>query len=150
MPILLEVLLVGGRACGGVVLVVYAAWNTDDWASLGALGVESLLHVQLSVAPSPDRGIGAEKQQGDASEDEHDERYDEREPPCLTHGITTCNEGVVDGRHDEIGDATAGITPTTGQGICGTNHVLVEESSGPYEAGHETSTQDPDKESTRI
>ena len=57
-----------------------------------------------------------------------------------------CDEGVVNGRHGEIGDASTSVTEAGGDGVGGANDVLVEEASGPYLARYETAAQDTDEE----
>lgn len=47
------------------------------------------------------------------------------------------DEGLVDGRHNEVRDATTGITNTASQSIRRPDNVLVEEASRPDLARHE-------------
>ena len=53
---------------------------------------------------------------------------------------------VEDSRHNKVGNPTTGISPSTSQGVCSTNNVLVEEASGPNLARDEGTTKDADEE----
>ena len=56
------------------------------------------------------------------------------------------DEGVKDGRHEKVCDASTGIAKTASQRVGSANNVLVEEAGRPYLARDETATKDTDKE----
>jgi len=55
-------------------------------------------------------------------------------------------QGVKDGRHQEVGDATACVAQPSGKRIGCADDILVEETRRPDLARHETTTEDPNKE----
>ena len=60
------------------------------------------------------------------------------------------DERVVDGGHDEVGDATTGVTPAAGKGVGGADDILVKPAGAPDLAGHEGTTQDADEEADDV
>jgi len=68
----------------------------------------------------------------------------------MTGEAIVLHKRSVDGRHNEVGNATTGVTEASGQGVGGTNNVLVIETSCPYLARHERATKNTNKESENI
>lgn len=60
------------------------------------------------------------------------------------------DEGVIHGGHDEVGDATAGITPSACESIGSADDVLIKEASRPYLARHEGAAEDANKEAACV
>src|SRR4051794_23332083 len=65
----------------------------------------------------------------------------------MSSHVIVMEEVVEDSGHDKVGDSTAGVTKATGECICGTNNVLVEESCGPYLTRDKGATKDADEKS---
>lgn len=65
-------------------------------------------------------------------------------------GDTIADERVVDGGHDEVSNTTTSVTKTSSQGVCGSDDVLVEESSGPYLARDERATEYTNEETDGV
>lgn len=57
------------------------------------------------------------------------------------------DKGVEEGGHNEVGDATTGVSKTGHESVRRSDHRFVEESGTPYLTGNEGSTQDTNKES---
>lgn len=60
------------------------------------------------------------------------------------------NERVKDCGHDEVGDATTSVAPSTSQCVGGTDDVLVEEAGTPDLARHKSGTQHANEEACNI
>ena len=101
----------------------------------------------MPVVPVTDGSVGAEQEHAGAAGDEADEGHDESDAPGLVRAHALAgDERVEDGRHDEVGDATAGVAPATGQGVGRADDVLVKPGGAQHLAGHERSAQDADEE----
>lgn len=86
----------------------------------------------MPVAPFARGSIRAADQHGDGGGDDTYERDDESNTPCHVGSKAAIGHKTVeDGGHEEVGDTSSSIAEATGQGICGTNNVLVEKASGP-------------------
>lgn len=103
------------------------------------------------VVPAPHRGVRAEKEHGNTADEQTNERNDKGNPPCLGRAeALMSDERVKDGGHDEVSNTTAGVTPTTSQGVGGADNVLVEEASAPHLARDKGSTQDTNEKSGNV
>lgn len=60
------------------------------------------------------------------------------------------HQRIIHSRHDEVGDATAGVAPAARQGVGSANHVLVEPAGAPHLARHEGPAQDANKETDDV
>lgn len=79
----------------------------------------------MTLTPLSRRSIGAEQDQADAGGDGHDERYNKGEAPGLARGVSKLvMERVEDDGHDEVGDATTGISEAARQGVCCPDDIL--------------------------
>lgn len=111
--------------------------NSDDGAVVDAVCMQILLDVRVPLAPLADRRIRAKEQHGSTGEKEHDQRDNEGQSPGLVLRMAVGDEGIIHGGHDKVGDAAACVAPASRKGIGGTDNILVEETRGPDEAGHE-------------
>lgn len=57
------------------------------------------------------------------------------------------DERVEDGGHEEVGNASTGISKTAGEGIGCADDIFVEEARGPDLTWDEATTEDSDEES---
>lgn len=64
----------------------------------------------------------------------------------MSRQTSLVNKRVEDGRHQEVGDATASIAKTTSEGIGSTNNILVEEAGRPDLTRNEAATENAHKE----
>lgn len=148
-----ECLLVGGRVwCGGTVgggLLGESSWDADHGALGGdTVGLERFGDVEVAFGPLAGWAIWAEKDHEDGCGDDEDEWNDEGNSPCIVWSETTAaNERLVDCWHDEVGDSTTGVTPSTSQSVGCTDDILVEETSRPDLARHERTTEDTNEKS---
>ena len=120
--------------------------DLDDVAGDAMFG-EVLLGGEVTLAPFPGRGVGADKQQRDGGGDDDEEGDNESDSPCLVG----CQAGLVDERvedcrHQEVCDATSSIAKACSEGVASADHVLVEESSRPYLARYKATSKDTDEE----
>ena len=110
-----------------------------------------LLHSQVTVSPLSSRSILAEDEHEDCDGAYDDERHDECDSPGnMGAQVLMVNQGVKDGWHNEVGDSTSSVTPSTSKRIACSDHVLVEKSGRPHLARYEGTTQDTDEESNHV
>lgn len=124
--------------------------DVDDAARVDAVGLEVLLGVEVSLGPLAGRRVGAEEEHGRAGSDRDDEGNDEREAPRDSVRVAASHEGVEDSGHNEIGNATTRVTPSSREGIGRAYDVLIEETGRPHLARHKGPAQDTDEEATDI
>lgn len=62
----------------------------------------------------------------------------------------TVNKRIVDGGHDEVGDATTGVAPAACKSVGRADHVLVEPTGAPDLAWHEGSAQNTDEKTDDV
>ena len=136
----------GGGAEGGGFLGADFAGDLDDVTGDAVLG-EVLLGGEVAVAPLAGGGVGADQQEGDGGGDDDDEGDNEGDSPRLVRGeARVVDKRVEDCGHQEVCDTTSGVAEACGEGVARANHVLIEESSRPYLAGHKATPEDTDEE----
>lgn len=137
-----ELLLIAaaGAVGAGGCFVGEFAWDVNDGAG-DAVGCEILLHGEVAVAPLARGGVRAANQHGNGGDNDADERNDEGHTPGnMGSQAAIVDQTVEDGGHEEVCDATSSVAEATGQGVCGTNNILVEEASGPDLTGNEATS----------
>ena len=121
-------LLTTRRVRDGALLVCKLSRDVHN-CSRDSVGGQVVLDGQMSLAPFAHGCIRRQNQHSDSRAYDDNERDHERNPPCLVWGQTTfVNKRVEDGWHQEISDTTTGVSDPSGESICGTDDVLVEES----------------------
>lgn len=112
---------------------------------------EVVLGGLVTVSPPAGWGVLAKENESDGDADNDDTRDNEGYSPSsvLAH-VLVPDEGVVDGRHQEVCDSTTSITETSSQRVGGTNNLLVKEASSPYLARHEAATEDTNEETNGV
>ena len=104
-----------------------------------------------TVRPFACGRVGAEEEHGDGDGDDEDAGYDEGNAPCdVLRFVLVLDETVVDGGHDEIGDAAAGVAEPRSEGIGGAHHVFVVETGRPDLAGDKGAPEDTNEEANGI
>ena len=147
-----ETLLVSrvGSRDTNLLLVGDATRNVND-ASSDTVCLEVLLDRKVALRPLSGRGVGAADEHCNRDGGNEDEGYNECDPPChVWCQVLFGNERVKHSWHDEVCNSTSCITPATGQSVCSSHDVLVEEACRPYLTRHERSTEDADKESQDV
>lgn len=159
-------LLLADRKAGGAVLVRDDTRHVDhaalDAASggirrLGAVGgsrdavrVEVDVGLEVPLGPLAGRGVGAEGDHAEGGGDDDDQGHDKGDAPGLAVGIPAAFERVEDGRHDEVGNAAAGVAPAAGERVGRAHDVLVEEARRPHHAGDKGAAEDADEEAADV
>lgn len=124
--------------------------HSDEDVVFDAVGAQILGDVLLALAPLANRRVLSEEQQRNASNNQHDQRHDERQPPGLVHGVAAGAQGVVDGRHDKVRDAAAGVAPAARKRIRGADNILIKKAGGPHLTRHEGPAQDADEKADGV
>lgn len=148
-----------GNSGGTRLLHVERATRSVDDGTLGG-GVGNAEHVVLAevvingvqaVFPATKRGVGAEEEQASCDNEDEDTRDNKVDTPGdVGPLVLVSDEGVVNGRHDEVGNTSTSVTETGSDGVGGTDNVLVEEPSHPYLARNERTTEDTDEETVCV
>lgn len=124
--------------------------DVDNGAFDGVLAKVALSGLE-TVGPFAGRGVIAAKEESDGDSGNQNARDDESDTPSAVGGhVLVVEEGIVDGGHDEVCDTTTSVTETGGQGVGSADDVLVKETSGPYLARYERSTQNTDEKSDGV
>lgn len=117
----------------------------------GGRGKAAALHVGLdsllALRPLAGGAVVAEDEHADGDGNDQDEGDDKGDAPGdVGSQLLVGDERVKDGRHDKVGDAATGVAPAGGQGVGGTDDVLVKEGGGPDLAGDKGTAEDTDEE----
>ena len=116
----------------------YGAGRYVDHVACDAVAGEIFLRGMVALRPLPGRRVRADEDHGNGRGCDNDKGHDEADAPGdMGTKSTGNNERIKDGRHEEVGDAASRITEAGGEGIGGTDNVLVEEASRPDLTGHE-------------
>lgn len=158
-------LLFADRKAGGAVLIrddtrhvnhaaLDAARRSRCLGTVGrsrdAVRVEVDVGLEVSLGPLAGRGIGAEGDHTEGGGDDDNQGHNKGDAPGLAVGVPAALERVEDGRHDEVGDAAAGVAPPAGQCVGRAHDVLVEEARRPHHAWDKGAAQDADEESADV
>lgn len=92
------------------------------------------------------RGVDAEDEAGHANDNLGEGRDPEGHAPGDEVGVQV-TQTVVDGGHDQVGDAGTGVTPACSQAVGGAHDADVEHGGDPELAGHEGRQGEPDDHS---
>ena len=106
-----------------------------------------MLGGEVAFAPFSCRGVGTNQQHHDGGGNDDDEWDNESHSPCLVGRQTgLVDEGVEDGRHQEVCDPSSSVAEACSERVARANDVLVEKSSRPYLARHKATAKDTDEE----
>lgn len=122
----------------------------DDNLVVNAVRGEGLLGLHMAVLPRARGRVGAEGEEADAREDDHDERDDEGEAPRLAGRKAALDERVEDDGHDEVRDAAAGVAEAARQRVGCADNVLVEEARRPHLTRNKRAPEDTDEEAADV
>ena len=105
----------------------------------------------VTVGPLAGWCILTKEKESKGYADDDDTRNNEGYSPSdVLAQVVVGDKGGVDGRHEEVCDTTTSVTETGSERVGGTNNLLVEETSGPYLARHEATTEDTDEETDGV
>jgi hypothetical protein len=124
--------LLGGASGGGVasILVSNCTWDSNEAIDADTMGLQVLLHSNLTIRPSASRCVFAEEEKGKSDNSDEDEGHDESHSPCNMVGqVSVVDQRIEDGRHDEVCNSTTCITPASCESIGCTDNILVKEPS---------------------
>ena len=125
-------------------------WNHDD-STLKTVLTKVVLSSLVTVGPLACWCVLAAEEKSNGSANDDHTRNDKRHPPSSVLGhVLVLDEGVVDGRHQEVGDSTTSITKTSSERVGSTNNFLVKETSSPYLARYEATTENTNEETDRV